>query len=88
MYLNEILGALTDPSRRKIIKLLSKKSLNAGQIGKHFDITAPSLSHHLATLRQADLVEQERQGRQLIYSLKRQTLEKTAEQILNLIKIK
>jgi DNA-binding transcriptional ArsR family regulator len=88
MYLNEILGALTDPSRRKIIKLLSKKSLNAGQIGKHFDITAPSLSHHLATLRQADLVEQERHGRQLIYSLKRQTLEKTAEQILNLIKIK
>ncbi|HNW55585.1 MAG TPA: metalloregulator ArsR/SmtB family transcription factor [bacterium] len=88
MYLNEILGALTDPSRRKIIKLLSKKSLNAGQIGKHFDITAPSLSHHLATLRQADLVEQERQGRQLIYSLKRQTLEKTAEQLLNLIKTK
>lgn len=88
MYLNEILGALTDPSRRKIIKLLSKKSLNAGQIGKHFDITAPSLSHHLATLRQADLVDQERQGRQLIYSLKRQTLEKTAEQLLNLIKIK
>ncbi|HQB51216.1 MAG TPA: metalloregulator ArsR/SmtB family transcription factor [bacterium] len=88
MYLNEILGALTDPSRRKIIKLLSKKNLNAGQIGKHFDITAPSLSHHLATLRQAELVEQERQGRQLIYSLKRQTLEKTAEQLLNLIKTK
>jgi DNA-binding transcriptional ArsR family regulator len=81
MYLNEIFGALTDPTRRKILKLLSKKDLTAGQLGSHFDITAPSLSHHLSTLLQAGLVSQTRQGRWLIYSLKPNVLEATAEQL-------
>ena len=81
MYLNEIFGALTDPTRLKIIKLLSRKDLAASELGEHFDITAPSLSHHLSVLLQAGLICQERQGRWLIYSLKKGVLDKVAEQV-------
>lgn len=81
MYLNEIFGAVADPTRRKILKLLSKKDLTAGDIGRHFDITAPSLSHHLAVLRQAGLVEQERDGRWLVYSLQAGSLKAAADQL-------
>ena len=81
MYLNEIFGAVADPTRRKILKLLSKKDLTAGDIGRHFDITAPSLSHHLAVLRQAGLVEQERDGRWLVYSLQPKALVAAADQL-------
>lgn len=81
MYLNEIFGALTDPTRLKIIKLLSRQDLVAGEIGEHFDITAPSLSHHLSVLLQAGLICQERQGRWLVYSLKKGILDKVSEQV-------
>jgi DNA-binding transcriptional ArsR family regulator len=81
MYLNEIFGALTDPTRLKIVKLLSRKDLAASELGEHFDITAPSLSHHLSVLLQAGLICQERQGRWLIYSLKKGVLDKVAEQV-------
>jgi len=81
MYLNEIFGALTDPTRLKIVKLLSRKDLAASELGEHFDITAPSLSHHLSVLLQAGLICQDRQGRWLIYSLKKGVLDKVAEQV-------
>lgn len=81
MYLSEIFGALTDPTRLKIIKLLSRQDLAASELGEHFDITAPSLSHHLSVLLQAGLVRQKRQGRWLIYSLKKGVLDKVAEQV-------
>ena len=81
MYLNEVFGALTDPTRRKILKLLSQKDLAASELGDYFDITAPSLSHHLAVLLQAELIDRKRQGRWLIYSLKKGVLDKVAEQV-------
>lgn len=81
MQLNEIFGALADPTRLKILKLLSRKDLAASELGEHFDITAPSLSHHLSTLMQAGLIVQERQGRWLVYSLKKGVLDKVADQL-------
>ncbi|MDD4469124.1 MAG: metalloregulator ArsR/SmtB family transcription factor [Acholeplasmataceae bacterium] len=81
MYFNEALAALADPTRRKILKLLSKRELSAGEIGRHFDITAPSLSHHLSTLLLAGLVNQSRQGRWLIYSLKPKAIEAVAQKL-------
>jgi DNA-binding transcriptional ArsR family regulator len=81
MYLNEALAALADPTRRKILKLLSKRDLSAGELGRHFDITAPSLSHHLSTLLTAGLVNQSRQGRWLIYSIKPKAIEAVVQKI-------
>jgi len=67
--LNLPFKALADPTRRKIIMLLKKKSLTPGEIAEHFDMTKPSISHHLNMLKQADLVSDERKGQNIYYSL-------------------
>ncbi len=61
--------ALSDPTRREILRLLAKGDLVAGAIADHFEITKPSISHHLATLKQAGLVIDERRGQNIVYSL-------------------
>ena len=65
----EAFKALADPTRRHILELLRTKDLTAGEIAEHFDMTKPSLSHHLNTLKTAGLVEAERDGQNIIYSL-------------------
>ena len=67
--LNLPFKALADPTRRKIIMLLKKESLTPGEIAEHFDMTKPSISHHLNMLKQADLVSDERKGQNIYYSL-------------------
>ena len=62
--------ALGDPTRRKILEMLSKEGdMTAGEIASHFDISAPSVSHHLSTLKAAGLVLDTRQGQNIVYSL-------------------
>jgi DNA-binding transcriptional ArsR family regulator len=68
--LNLVFKALNDPVRRRILELLKKKGeLSAGEIADQFDITKPSISHHLDLLKQAGLVVVMRQGQYLYYSL-------------------
>lgn len=66
---------MADPTRRKILKLLKKGSLNAGEIAAEFNMTKPSISNHLSILKQADLVDSEKIGQNVIYSLKTSVLE-------------
>ncbi len=61
--------ALADPTRRRILELLRDGDLTAGEFAEHFDISKPSLSHHLATLKSAGLVSDERRGQNIVYSL-------------------
>lgn len=61
--------AIADPTRRKILRLLGSGEMAAGEIAKHFSISAPSMSHHFNALRSADLVRQRRVGQQVLYSL-------------------
>lgn len=61
--------ALSDETRRKIIALLKNGDLTAGQIADAFTISKPSISHHLNVLKQADLIWDQRQGQNIIYSL-------------------
>lgn len=61
--------ALADPTRRRILELLRNGDLTAGELAEHFDISKPSLSHHLATLKSAGLVSDERRGQNIVYSL-------------------
>lgn len=61
--------ALSDPTRRKIIMLLKNSDLTAGEIADHFNITKPSISHHLNILKQAGLIIDERKGQNIYYSL-------------------
>lgn len=65
----EAFKALADPTRRHILELLRSGDLTAGEIAEHFDITKPSLSHHLGILKSAELVDTERHGQSIVYSL-------------------
>lgn len=67
--LNDTFKALSDPTRRKILMLLKEKDLTAGEIADNFDMTKPSISNHLKILKQAQLVYDERQGQNILYSL-------------------
>lgn len=61
--------ALADPTRRRILELLRERDMTAGELAEHFDMTKLSISHHLATLRAAGLVSDERHGQNIVYSL-------------------
>jgi DNA-binding transcriptional ArsR family regulator len=83
MSINKTFQALADPTRRKILELLKKKDLSVNEIAVNFDITLPSLSHHLNILKGTDLVSAERRGQQIIYSLNLSVFEEIAEQLYN-----
>ncbi|WP_418791957.1 autorepressor SdpR family transcription factor [Phosphitispora sp. TUW77] len=61
--------ALSDKTRRKILKDLKERNMSAGDIADRFDISKPSISHHLDILKNAGLVLSEKQGQYVIYSL-------------------
>jgi DNA-binding transcriptional ArsR family regulator len=62
--------ALSDRTRRRIMETLAQNgALTAGDIGGHFDISAPAISQHLKVLRKANLVAMEKRAQQRIYSI-------------------
>lgn len=69
MPINDSFKALSDPNRRKILELLRERDLTAGEIADHFQMTKPSISHHLNLLKQAELVWDQRHGQHIYYSL-------------------
>jgi DNA-binding transcriptional ArsR family regulator len=69
MRMNEVFKALSDPTRREILRILSRGERTAGELAEPFDMTRPSMSHHFAVLREAGLVRSRRDGQQIIYSL-------------------
>lgn len=73
--MDKVFKALSHPARREIIALLRKNSCTAGEISARFDVTKPTMSGHLAVLREADLIYAERKGTHLVYHLKISVLE-------------
>ena len=67
--MNILFKALNDSTRRKILELLRKNDMTAGDIADEFDISKPSISHHLDLLKQAGLVEAVKKGQFIFYSL-------------------
>lgn len=82
--MGDVWKALADPRRRKILELLKNKSLNAGEIAAEFNMTKPSISNHLSILKQADLVDSEKIGQNVIYSLKTSVLEDMLKMLCDL----
>ena len=75
MGLQQTLKALADPTRREILNLLKSGSRSAGEITDHFDITAAAISRHLSVLKEADLIQDSRDGKYIIYQLNASVLE-------------
>ncbi len=69
MELNTAFKALNDATRREILELLRKKDLSAGEIVERFNISGPSISHHLELLKRAGLIDSQKKGQYVIYSL-------------------
>jgi ArsR family transcriptional regulator len=84
MAINAVFEALSHPVRRKVLALLRKQPLSAGDLAAHFDIAKPTLSVHLAKLKDAELVNVERQGTSLIYHINMSILEEALAGFLTL----
>ena len=83
--INKVFKALSDGTRREILKLLSEKDMNAGEIADCFNMSKPSISKHLDILKDAELIISERNGQFIIYSLNTSVLQATLSGFLNLI---
>jgi DNA-binding transcriptional ArsR family regulator len=73
--MNEVFKALADPTRREILRLLRGGDMTAGELAARFDMSKPSMSHHFAVLKQADLVGSRRDGQQIYYFLETTVME-------------
>ena len=69
MGFQETFKALGDPTRRRILQILRDGAKTAGEIGSHFDMTGATISHHLAVLRQAGLITDDKRGKYIYYEL-------------------
>ncbi|MBQ4428469.1 MAG: winged helix-turn-helix transcriptional regulator [Clostridia bacterium] len=69
------LRAISDPTRRTILNLLKKRSLPAGEIAAHFDMSLPAVSKHLSILKDAELIRDRREGKFIYYELNATVLE-------------
>jgi len=67
--MNIVFKALNDATRREILQLLQERDMTAGEIVEKFNISGPSISHHLDLLKQAKLVIAEKEGQFIYYSL-------------------
>ena len=73
--MNSVFRALSDPTRRRVLELLRRRPMTAGELADQFPVTKGAMSAHFAILREADLVESTKLGKQVIYRLKMSVLE-------------
>jgi DNA-binding transcriptional ArsR family regulator len=66
---NIVFKALNDATRREILELLKDRDMTAGEIADQFNMTKPSISHHLDLLKQAGLVVSIKEGQFIHYSI-------------------
>jgi DNA-binding transcriptional ArsR family regulator len=63
------LNVLADPTRQRIVEMLATGSMSSGEIARRFDVSAPAISQHLRTLRDAKLVRVRAQAQKRFYEL-------------------
>ena len=78
--------ALSDKTRREILKMLNEKDMNAGEIAEHFNMSKPSISKHLDILREAELVSSEKKGQFIIYSINTSVIQEVLGNFLEIFK--
>jgi ArsR family transcriptional regulator, arsenate/arsenite/antimonite-responsive transcriptional repressor len=85
MRMNEAFKAIADPTRREVLRLLRQRGeMTAGELAERFDMSRPSMSHHFAVLKQADLVTSRRDGQQIYYALNTTVVQDLMSIILDL----
>ncbi|MEQ9262165.1 MAG: autorepressor SdpR family transcription factor [Owenweeksia sp.] len=82
--MNTAFKALNDPIRRDILEMLRKSDKTAGEIADGFNISKPSISHHLDSLKRAGLVSSRKKGQFVVYALNTTILDDILKWILSL----
>lgn len=82
--MSDTFDALANPVRRKILKLLRKQPMSAGDIADKFDLAKPTLSGHFSVLKSANLVTAERRGTTILYRLNLSVLEETMSALMDI----
>jgi DNA-binding transcriptional ArsR family regulator len=72
----EVFEALADPTRRRIVELVSRRERSAGELATHFEMSRPAVSKHLRVLRQAGVVQVREAAQKRIYRLEPKALGK------------
>lgn len=67
--LDEVFGALSNPTRRDILDALLRSEHTVGELAGKFDMARPSVSEHLRALRESGLVDERQEGRHRYYRL-------------------
>lgn len=80
-----VFKALSDGTRREILRLLRRGDLTAGEIADRFSISKPSISHHLNLLKHAGLVLDVRRGQNIVYSLNMTVFEEAVGWMLDIV---
>ncbi|MCE7987778.1 MAG: ArsR family transcriptional regulator [Caldilinea sp. CFX5] len=84
---SDVYKALADPTRRRVLQLLRERDMSAGELAEHFDSAWPTLSRHFAVLREADLIQGEKRGASIIYSLNVSVLEEALLGMMEMFQI-
>jgi ArsR family transcriptional regulator, repressor of sdpIR and other operons len=83
--MNAVFKALSDPTRREILRLLSHGEKTAGELAERFDMSKPSMSHHFAVLKDAELISSRRNGQQIWYSLNTTVAQEAISWVMDLV---
>ena len=86
--MSKVFKALSDETRREILKMLSKQDISAGEISDNFNMSKPSISKHLEILRDAELISSEKKGQFVIYSINMSVLQEVLGNFLNILQNK
>ena len=84
--MNDLLKSLDDPTRRAIIELLRDRDMTAGEIADQFDISKPSISHHLDLLKRAGVIIGIKNGQFITYSLNATVFDELVKWIFDMTK--
>ena len=84
MGLNETLKAISDPVRRDILIMLKNGKMSAGDIAEKFELTNATVSYHLAKLKSADLVAEQKYKNFIYYELNTSVFEEVLTWIYRL----
>ena len=76
--------ALSDGTRREILRLLGKREMSVGEIVDNFAMSQPSISRHLSVLRNAGLVTARRDGQNVLYALDTTVMQDVVRALLGL----
>lgn len=75
----DVFQAISDPTRRAILLLLTSQTMTAGAIASNFDTSRPTVSKHLQILTECELLKQEQNGREIYYQINANKMKEVAD---------